>query len=366
MGRRGRIPPGVGPQNSQVVVLVGATGDLSRAQAVARPVLPVERRVHPRLPIIGVSLDQIDADGFRKIAREALDQFSTRKVKDADWTAFAETLDYVPIGAGADALKAAVAEGRAETGQREPAQCTISACRPMPPCRPCACWRRRASSSAPIIMEKPFGTDLKKRGRAERQAARGLFRGPDLRIDHFLGKGAGAEHPRFRFANGLFEPIWNLQLHRSCADRRSGRSGSACVPPSTRRPGRIATWWSPTCSRFSRSWRWSRRRRWAGAHQRGKEQGLSQHAADRPKACRARAIHRLPLRGRRRPRVRYRNLHRVEMRDRQLALGRRAVLPAHRQERLAEGSGSSPLRSANRPRACSRRGRASARKARTI
>jgi hypothetical protein len=61
-------------------------------------------------------LDQIDADGFRKFAREALDQFSSRKVKDADWAAFAETLDYVPAGAGADTLKAAAAEAERKLG----------------------------------------------------------------------------------------------------------------------------------------------------------------------------------------------------------------------------------------------------------
>ena len=70
-------------------MLVGATGDLSRRKLLAGPVPSVERRLHPRLPIIGVSLDELDADGFRKFAREALDEFSTRKVDDADWAAFA-------------------------------------------------------------------------------------------------------------------------------------------------------------------------------------------------------------------------------------------------------------------------------------
>ena len=93
-----KIPPGVGPQHSQVVVLVGATGDLSRRKLLPGLFHLSSAGFIPGCRIIGVSLDEIDADGFRKIAREALDQFSSRKVNDADWAAFAETLDYVPIG----------------------------------------------------------------------------------------------------------------------------------------------------------------------------------------------------------------------------------------------------------------------------
>ena len=94
------------------------------AQAAAGPVPPVSAGFIPGCRIIGVSLDEIDADGFRKIAREALDQFSTRKVNEADWAAFAETLDYVPLAAGAGALKAAVARPSGHSAGRAGA-CTI-------------------------------------------------------------------------------------------------------------------------------------------------------------------------------------------------------------------------------------------------
>ena len=74
-----KIPPGVGPQHSQVVVLVGATGDLSRRKLLPGLFHLSSAGFIPGCRIIGVSLDEIDADGFRKIAREALDQFSTPK-----------------------------------------------------------------------------------------------------------------------------------------------------------------------------------------------------------------------------------------------------------------------------------------------
>src|SRR5882724_13597906 len=90
----------VGPKYPQVVVLVGATGDLSKRKLLPGLFHLSTAGFIPACRIVGVSLDDIDAEGFRKIAREAIDQFSTHKGKEADWCAFAETLDYVPMSAG--------------------------------------------------------------------------------------------------------------------------------------------------------------------------------------------------------------------------------------------------------------------------
>src|SRR5271168_4875331 len=101
MGKLGKIPPGVGPKHPQVVVLVGATGDLSQRKLLPGLFHLATAGFIPGCRIIGVSLDDLDPDGFRAMAREALGQFSTREVKAADWTRFAESLDYVPLTAGA-------------------------------------------------------------------------------------------------------------------------------------------------------------------------------------------------------------------------------------------------------------------------
>src|SRR6266550_7172397 len=82
--RVAKIPPGVGPKHSQVVVLVGATGDLSRRRLLPGLFHLASAGFIPGCRIVGVSLDDIDADGFRKIARGALDQFSSRKVNEVD------------------------------------------------------------------------------------------------------------------------------------------------------------------------------------------------------------------------------------------------------------------------------------------
>src|SRR5277367_3717750 len=102
------VPPGVGPQHPQVVVLVGATGDLARRKLLPGMFHLSSAGFIPGCRIIGVSLDNLDADAFRKLARDALAEFSAREVPEADWLAFASGLQYVPMSAGAGALRAAV------------------------------------------------------------------------------------------------------------------------------------------------------------------------------------------------------------------------------------------------------------------
>ncbi len=102
-----KVPAGVGPQQPQVVVLVGATGDLARRKLLPGLFHLVSSGFIPGCRIIGVSLEDLDSDGFRKLARDALTEFSARKVTQADWDAFAGSLHYVPLTAGAATLKAA-------------------------------------------------------------------------------------------------------------------------------------------------------------------------------------------------------------------------------------------------------------------
>ena len=111
-----KIPPGVGPRFPQVVVLFGATGDLARRKLLPGLYHLASAGFIPGYRIVGVSLDELDADGFRELARQSLAEFSSRKLVEADWQAFAARLDYVPLGAGAAALKAAVERAEKELG----------------------------------------------------------------------------------------------------------------------------------------------------------------------------------------------------------------------------------------------------------
>jgi glucose-6-phosphate 1-dehydrogenase len=197
-----RVPP-------YAIVIFGATGDLARRKLLPGLLRLFQSGLMPDFRVIGISMEEISDAEFRSIAEAACREHARHAFGGEEWHEFSSRLSYVPHSRGPQGLQEAVGKAESELGEGMQVMHYLS----VPPAAAPdvietikACGIRDRSR---VIMEKPFGTDLVSARKLNRTVHEVLREDQVFRIDHFLGKEAALNILALRFANGLFEPIWN-------------------------------------------------------------------------------------------------------------------------------------------------------------
>jgi glucose-6-phosphate 1-dehydrogenase len=200
-------------------VIFGAAGDLTKRLLLpALYNLAAGGLLSEASAIVGVARAGWSADDFRAQMRSALDEFATDGVVAKIRDDLVGRCRYVrgdfDDASTYDKLKAELADVARSSGTQE--NCLFYLATPPDlfshvACRlgeaaladeENGCWRR-------LIIEKPFGTDLKTAHALNKDLLRFFAEKQIYRIDHYLGKETVQNIMVLRFANGMFEPIWN-------------------------------------------------------------------------------------------------------------------------------------------------------------
>ena len=200
------------------LVIFGASGDLAKRKLFpALYALAYRHLIPEQMAVVGVSRSEASDDDFRARMEEAVRQFARDPFEQEAWDRLADGMRYVATAfddeEGMDRLAACLTRLDDERGTRGNRLYYFSVPPTVFPLLVDQLGERRGATGwTRLIIEKPFGRDLAS-AKALNECLQRHFKEDEVfRIDHYLGKETVQNMLALRFANGIFEPIWNRQF----------------------------------------------------------------------------------------------------------------------------------------------------------
>jgi glucose-6-phosphate 1-dehydrogenase len=197
------------------LAIFGASGDLTQRKIMpALYSLAVRGLLPQRFGIVGVSRTEMTADEFRERMKQAIVEHARDDFREDIWEQLADGICYVTANFGEEGGEDELIDCLNGLDERRGTAGNRVYYLAVPPAAfdeiVTAMGRRRATEGwTRLIVEKPFGHDLESAQKLNELVRRYFDEEEIFRIDHYLGKETVQNMLVLRFANGIFEPIWN-------------------------------------------------------------------------------------------------------------------------------------------------------------
>jgi glucose-6-phosphate 1-dehydrogenase len=200
------------------LAIFGASGDLTRRKifpalyALAyRDLLPEE------FAVVGIARSEMSSEDFVTQMEQAVREFARDEFRQEPWEFLARRTRYVATEfadeEGADRVRTTLSQLDEELGTRGNRVYYLAVPPEAMPTVAVGLGERRTTTGwTRLIVEKPFGHDVTSARRLNELLAEHFTEDEMFRIDHYLGKETVQNLLALRFANGIFEPVWNRQF----------------------------------------------------------------------------------------------------------------------------------------------------------